>query len=322
MQAAPSDYTILLRGESGTGKELFAQSIHNHSKRVNGPFVAINCAALPENLLESELFGYESGAFTGASKNGKVGLFEQAQHGTIFLDEIGSISPNLQSRLLRVIQEKQLMRIGSDKIINVDVRIIAATNSDLEKKIAEGKFREDLFYRLSVISLNIAPLRSRPEDIMPLFMHFAGKSFGHISEEEKNLLMVHQWPGNVRELENAVSYYKLLGILPDYLWNSNQDSSKSFEEPDIPDKGKLVPTAPKGDLEKIILEIIAQNTSDNVGIGRMSIVNKLYDNGYRISEGKAKSILKKLQSEGLIVSTTGRGGSYITEKGLEYLSVQ
>ncbi len=315
--AAPSDYTILLRGESGTGKELFAQSIHNYSRRANAPFVAINCAALPESLLESELFGYEAGSFTGAHKNGKVGLFEQAQHGTIFLDEIGDISPNLQSRLLRVIQEKQVMRIGSDKIINVDVRIIAATNADLEAKIKENKFRADLFYRLNVISLNITPLRNRTEDIIPLLSHFIGKTFNYLSEKEKHLLISYPWPGNVRELENAASYYKLLGSLPENLYHGNQALHGEKED----NRGETPNLAiSKVDLEKRILEIIADSSSNNVGIGRMSIVNKLYENRCYLGEGKVKSILKNLQVKGLIVSTTGRGGSYITSKGLEYIS--
>lgn len=193
-KVAPSDYTILIRGESGTGKELLAQSIHNYSLRKNAPFVAINCAALPESLLESELFGYEPGAFTGAQKKGKVGLFEHAQHGTIFLDEIGDISPRLQSRLLRVIQERQIMRIGSDKMINIDVRIIAATNVNLEKQILEGTFRSDLFYRLNVISLNVAPLRERKEDILPLLKTFLGKVFHHISPKEQEIFLNYSWP--------------------------------------------------------------------------------------------------------------------------------
>lgn len=140
-KVASSDYTILIRGDSGTGKELLAQSIHNYSTRKNYPFVAVNCAAIPENLLESELFGYEEGSFTGAKKSGKIGLFEHAHHGTIFLDEIGDISPSLQTRLLRVIQEKQIMRVGSDKLINIDARIIAATNADLEQRVNDGRFR-------------------------------------------------------------------------------------------------------------------------------------------------------------------------------------
>ena len=316
-QAAPSDYTILLRGESGTGKELVAQSIHNYSLRSKAPFVAINCAALPESLLESELCGYEAGSFTGADKNGKVGLFEQAQHGTIFLDEIGDISPNMQSRLLRVIQEKQVMRIGSDKIINVDVRIIAATNADLEKKIAEGKFRPDLFYRLNVISLNISPLRNRKEDILPLLNHFIGKTYNHLSEKEKEILTSYSWPGNVRELENAAAYYKLLGSLPE---NMTTHVPKAKDHPILEEEIKSYTSLEKDDLELLILKIVAANTSTNSGIGRLAIVNQLCNKGLQVSEGKVKAILKILQEKDLIKSSPGRGGSHITSKGLEKLN--
>lgn len=155
-----SDSNILIYGETGTGKELFAQSIHNSSRRRKGPFVAINCAALPENLLESELFGYVEGAFTGASKGGKMGFFEIAHKGTIFLDEIGDISPKLQSRLLRVIQEREIIRLGNDTVIPIDVRVICATNRNLKKEVARGSFREDLLYRLDVLELNLPPLRN------------------------------------------------------------------------------------------------------------------------------------------------------------------
>lgn len=169
---AKSESTILIQGESGTGKELFAQSIHNYSDRFQNPFVAINCAAFPDNLLESELFGYEGGAFTGAKKGGKPGVFEQAHTGTIFLDEIGDISANIQARLLRVLQEKEIMRIGGTKMIPIDIRVVAATNKDLYQLIQTGEFREDLYYRLNVLSLFIPPLRKRREDILLLIEYF------------------------------------------------------------------------------------------------------------------------------------------------------
>ncbi len=161
-----SDSNILICGETGTGKELFAQSIHNSSPRKNHPFVAINCSALPENLLESELFGYVEGAFTGASKGGKMGFFELAHKGTIFLDEIGDVSPNLQSRLLRVLQEREVVRLGSDTVIPVDVRVISATNKNLKEEVANGRFRQDLLYRLDVLELNLPPLRNREQDAL------------------------------------------------------------------------------------------------------------------------------------------------------------
>lgn len=204
-----SDSNILIHGETGTGKELFAQSIHNSSRRRKGPFVAINCAALPENLLESELFGYVEGAFTGASRGGKMGFFEIAHKGTIFLDEIGDISPKLQSRLLRVIQEREIIRLGNDTVIPIDVRVICATNRDLKKEVARGNFREDLLYRLDVLELNLPPLRKRKQDILYLadrmvrFEHErTGSRLEAITQEGRELLMRYGWPGNVREMRN------------------------------------------------------------------------------------------------------------------------
>jgi len=212
-----SDSTAMLYGESGTGKEMIAQSIHNISERNSEPFVAINCAALTESLLESELFGYEEGAFTGARKGGKPGLFELAHGGTIFLDEINSVPINLQTKLLRVLEEKEVMRIGSDYVIPLDVRILAAANENLQDKIKDGSFRSDLFYRLSILKLNIPPLRHRKLDIIPLFKHFlsifAKSSDVHIDGELESKLLKYLWPGNVRELRNIAERYVLFGEL-------------------------------------------------------------------------------------------------------------
>lgn len=207
-----SDTTVMIYGESGTGKEMFAQSIHNISSRKEEPFVAINCAAISENLLESELFGYEEGAFTGARKGGKPGLFELAHGGTIFLDEINSISLNLQAKLLRVLEEREIMRIGSDYIIPLNVRIIAAANEKLKEKVEEGNFRSDLFYRLNILELHIPPLRERKKDIMPLFMYYLSKmsdKFGELenSKELEEKMLCYSWPGNVRELRNIAQRY-------------------------------------------------------------------------------------------------------------------
>ena len=224
-QIALTDHTVLIRGESGTGKELIAQSLHNASYRNKFPFVAINCAALPDNLLESELFGYEGGAFTGAQAKGKIGLFEQANHGTIFLDEIGDISPKLQSRLLRTIQERQVMRVGSDRLIDIDIRLITATNRDLEAAVREGSFRSDLFYRLNVLPITIPPLRKRKEDILPLLQHFLGTTFKNISPAQLRQLTDYNWPGNVRELENAATYYQTLSAFPHQITEQSGMSS-------------------------------------------------------------------------------------------------
>ena len=212
-----SDSNILICGETGTGKELFAQSIHNSSPRKNHPFVAINCSALPENLLESELFGYVEGAFTGASKGGKMGFFELAHKGTIFLDEIGDVSPNLQSRLLRVLQEREVVRLGSDTVIPVDVRVISATNKNLKEEVANGRFRQDLLYRLDVLELNLPPLRNREQDALFLLSQLI--SYEHertgciltgLSEEGASLITQYPWPGNIREMRNFCQRLSIL----------------------------------------------------------------------------------------------------------------
>jgi transcriptional regulator with PAS, ATPase and Fis domain len=208
--------TILIQGESGTGKELFAQSIHNASPRKQEAFVAVNCAALSESLLESELFGYEEGAFTGAVKGGKVGLFEIAHNGTIFLDEIGEVSQNMQAKLLRVIQEKEIMRVGSNRIIPVDTRILCASNKDLRKKVAKGEFREDLYYRINTVLLAIPPLSGRREDIPSITRSLVAKKnkiFGSqfsLNKEMLSLMLQCKWSGNVRELESFVERYIIL----------------------------------------------------------------------------------------------------------------
>jgi PAS domain S-box-containing protein len=206
-----SNSSVLLIGESGTGKELFAHAIHNNSMRESLPFVAINCASIPEHLLESELFGYEEGAFTGAKKGGKKGQFEIANNGTLFLDEIGDMPLSMQSKLLRVLQEKEVQRVGAQKSMSVDVRIIAATHRDLEKLVEEGKFRQDLYYRLNVIKIEIPPLRKRKEDIPQISISLLKKLERRFyrkgiefSAEVKERLMQHAWPGNIRELENVL----------------------------------------------------------------------------------------------------------------------
>jgi Nif-specific regulatory protein len=209
-QVAPSNTTVLIRGESGTGKELIAQSIHFNSPRAKGPLVNVNCAALPDTLIESELFGYEKGAFTGAQSR-KKGRFELAEGGTIFLDEVGELNLSTQVKLLRILQEKELDRLGGTETIKVNVRVIAATNKDLEKSIAKGTFREDLYYRLNVFSIFVPPLRERKPDVMLLADHFLqkysvehSKNIKRISTPAIDMLMSYHWPGNVRELENTI----------------------------------------------------------------------------------------------------------------------
>ncbi|MDQ1328615.1 MAG: Response regulator [Candidatus Poribacteria bacterium] len=215
-QASQSNITVLIQGETGTGKELIAKAIHYNSPRKNGPFIPVNCAAIPETLIESELFGHEKGAFTGAVTR-KIGRFEQANGGTILLDEIGEMQPSLQVRLLRVLQEREIQRVGGTGVIPINVRVIASTNTDLEFAIRTGKFREDLFYRIAAFPIIISPLREHPEDIPLLAEHFLSqasakskKSVSVISKEAMDLLISYHWPGNVRELESAIERGVLL----------------------------------------------------------------------------------------------------------------
>jgi two-component system response regulator AtoC len=205
-QVAESDTTILIRGESGVGKGLVAQAIYHHSLRKDRPFLSVNCAAIPETLLESELFGYEKGAFTGADKR-RIGKFEQASGGSIFLDEIGDMSLASQAKILRLIQDGEFERLGSNQTQKVDVRLIAATNRILEQLMKEGRFREDLYYRLKIITIDIPPLRERKEDISELVQHFLeqrSSSKGLITEGALEKLKNYPWPGNIRELENTI----------------------------------------------------------------------------------------------------------------------
>lgn len=205
--------TILIQGESGTGKDIFARAIHSESNFKNGPFIAVNCSAIPDNLLESELFGHEEGSFTGSMKGGKIGKFELANRGTLFLDEVGEIPIHLQSKLLRAIQDRKIQRVGSNKDISVEIRIIAATNRELEKMMQSGEFREDLYYRLNVIPLYVPPIRERKSDIQLLLQYFLTvynrmltKNIEGFTKEAENILHNYKWPGNVRELQNIVEY--------------------------------------------------------------------------------------------------------------------
>ena len=215
--AAGSEATVLIQGESGTGKEIIANAIHAQSKRSRGPLVKMNCAAVPETLLESELFGHEKGAFTGADRR-RIGRFEQADGGTLFLDEVCEMHPRLQAKFLRALQEREIERLGSSTTVPVDVRIIAATNRDLKKALEEGVLREDLYYRLNVILLQVPPLRERMDDVPILAMHFLrkyaareGAGMSGIADEAMNVLLSYSWPGNVRELENAIERGVVLG---------------------------------------------------------------------------------------------------------------
>jgi formate hydrogenlyase transcriptional activator len=225
-RVAPTDSTVLIQGETGTGKELIAHAIHNISSRCGRPFVRLNCAAIPLDLLESELFGHEKGAFTGAIAQ-KIGRFELADKGTLFLDEVGDIPPALQPKLLRVLQEQEFERLGSTRTHQVDVRLVAATNRDLAEMVNRGQFRSDLYYRLNVFPVLLPPLRARPEDVPALVMHFVeifgrrmGRKIEHVPAETMSALNSYHWPGNIRELQNLIERAVILsrdGVLPNPL---------------------------------------------------------------------------------------------------------
>ncbi|EAX47144.1 sigma54 specific transcriptional regulator, Fis family [Thermosinus carboxydivorans Nor1] len=254
---ARTDGTVLIEAESGCGKELFAQSIHQASSRCRGPFVAINCSALPTQLLESELFGYVEGAFTGARKEGKPGLIELAHGGTLFLDEIGDMELTLQARLLRVLEERQVMRLGADKWLPVDIRIVAATNAPLKQRVLRGQFRMDLFHRLNVLNLSIPPLRHRREDIIPLAEYFLAEfanKYGQrpieLTAAAKDILLRYSWPGNVRELRNIMERISLVyeeaqdvsAILRDFLGNSDYCNNSDYSTLELAKTGMLAVT--------------------------------------------------------------------------------
>ncbi len=283
-QIGPSDASVLVTGESGTGKEVVADCIQAMSRRAGKAYIKINCAAIPPSLLESELFGYESGSFTGASKQGKQGLFEAANGGTIFLDEIGDISSELQPKLLRVLQHGEIYRIGSTFPRKTDVRVIAATNCDLNAKITSGSFREDLYYRIAVIPINTPPLRDRKSDIETLAFYFLSiycekyKKNVYLSEENMRLLSDYDWPGNVRELQNMIEYFVVCsenstGMNPD-------DYRKAFRKPIISSKDRTL-EAQVSNYEKSLIEKTLSNyhslrkCADSLGIDVSTLSRKI-----------------------------------------------
>jgi len=311
-----SDSTILIQGESGTGKELFAQAIHNASTRGQGPFVPVNFAAFPQTLLESELFGYEEGAFTGAKKGGRRGLFEEAHGGTIFLDEIGDAPLEFQVRLLRVLQERQVRPVGGRKLIPIDVRVIAATNKDLAEEVKQGRFREDLFYRLSVLPLRMPSLRERREDIPLLVERFIHRfSHGRLSrantvmtQETLEHLCTYGWPGNIRQLMNVVEFLmnihedrKLLQIahLPEYLLQGEPAKDQ-----------RLVQDLLGQDLVWTLRQFLVHGN-----LGRRSLAELAHGNRPHLTEGVLRGLLGTAESLGLVLAGTGRSGSAITAKG-------
>jgi len=309
-KVAPTDATVLITGESGTGKELIANAIHALSNRRNGPFIKVNCGSIPETLLEAELFGHEKGAFTGAI-NRRKGRFELAHKGTIFLDEIGEISPKLQVALLRVLQDKEFQRVGGEETIKVDVRIITATNKNLEEEVKKGNFREDLFYRINIISIHVPPLRQRKVDIPILANYFLkkyakihNKNIEGISEELMNILLEYSWPGNVRELQNFIESSVIMcseniltvsSIPPHYQTKLLQPkvnitiSQQKKEETELAESDKVIciklGTSLKEAEKKIIektLETVGYNKSKAasiLGITRKTLIMKMREYG-------------------------------------------
>ena len=336
---ARSDASVLITGPSGVGKEVFAQSIHNESNRKRYNFVALNCAAIPENLLESELFGYEDGAFTGAKKGGKIGYFELAHKGTIFLDEIGEMPLALQSKLLRVIEERRFSKIGSSKVIDIDVRIIAATNQNLEQLASEKAFREDLFYRLNVLPLEIPPLNQRGNDALELLYYFREKNTHNwaLTEEACRFLKDYAWPGNIREVRNLAEYldsqeerFITIESLPSSITknparttfrNNSCESEKTMRVADVPallhtqNLDFILFEGRNLSIHKAILQHLKSISANGQKIGRLQLEMTLQSEGFSYSETEIRNCLRKLSEAGYVKSKRGPGGSNILPKG-------
>jgi PAS domain S-box-containing protein len=321
---AKTDRTVLILGENGTGKELFAHSIHQLSSRHNGPFIPVNFAGLPESLAESELFGYEEGTFTGAVKGGKQGLFELAHNGTIFMDEIGDAPKNLQTLLLRVLQEKQVMRVGGRSIIPVNVRVIAATNKDLKKMVEEGSFREDLYYRLFVLPLRVPTLRDRKEDIPELITHFFEEYcpiIPSISNDVMNELVSYDWPGNVRELASVVQY--MITVMENNIITF-LDLPEQFQRtgPSVKIDDTLLQLTKEGDLVDFhtILSSLLEAMQERKSIGRGKIVSYAKENGVLLTDQQVRRRMETLRDMGFIQSGTKGQGSKLTQMGMNTMN--
>lgn len=319
---AATESPILLIGETGTGKELFSHAVHLTSQRRKGPFVAINCGAMPENLLESELFGYEEGAFTGAKKGGRPGLFEFAHHGTLFLDEVEGMSQALQVKLLRVLQEHEIMRVGGNRIIHIDVRIVAATNESLEKMVREGSFRRDLYYRLNTLPVLIPPLRKRGEDVFLLLERFRQELGGTftLSETVKQMLRSYSWPGNIRELRNLAEYFCFTGspvitkedLPPTFVPERQEETDGCLMEPwqkDMEEHGI------SSEDYWFVLECLYKAYQDRQAIGRNGILEEARSRGLSLSQLRVRKTLERLEAWKLVRIERGRGGSRLTPEG-------
>lgn len=333
-QFAKSDSTVAIYGASGCGKELIAQAIHNASRRKNEAFVAVNFAALSPALCEAELFGYADGAFTGAKRGGSRGLFEIANHGTIFLDEIGDCPLDVQKKILRVIQERTVMPVGSNKLIPLDIRVIAATNQDLFSLSQEQKFREDLYYRLNVLPVHVPPLAERKDDIIPLFQHFMHRKFGihipELSEELVQCLTEHEWRGNVRELEN-ISEYIANCIRSNVSWkDQKEDIFKTVQKPGAASMpNKMYAQVPDPNTTEILARLEQQHEPTAI-LEVLSVLSRpphrwtrqkllqTVDPEKNLSESSVKAILSTLKTFGLIQSKAGYG-TYLTDFGIQFL---
>ncbi len=337
LRMANSKSAILITGESGTGKELTAQAIHNASPLRDKQFVAINCAAIAPHLLESELFGYEAGAFTGAAKSGKIGILELAHNGTLFLDEIGELPMDLQAKLLRVIQEKEVMRVGGSKIIKVNFRVIAATNKNLLYEVNKGNFRQDLFYRINVLPIHLPPLRERTEDI-PLLMETIKRQEGYdfrLSEALMRFLMTYEWHGNIRELRNCIEFlgnigkevvevedlphyiasrrftlgnpHALVGTVADRSQNALHDAIDEIAS-DIFEQQEL-----------FVLNLLYESFKSRKRLGRRTLSERAFAEGLHLSEYDIRAIMNRLKARHLIQVSSGRGGSTISPEGIAWL---
>lgn len=321
---AASESPVLLIGETGTGKELFAHAVHRASCRKDGPFIAINVAAVPENLLESELFGYEEGAFTGAKKGGRPGLFEFSHKGTLFLDEVEGMSQALQVKLLRVLQEREIMRVGGNRVIKIDVRIVAATNESLEEKVEEGSFRRDLYYRLNTLPIVIPTLAERGEDMF-LIMESMKRELGGgfvLTKPVKDFLRSYSWPGNIRELRNVVEYFIYTGQseitieeLPPTVFRRHSVKLRPITVSQPTPDTKTSRAKKEFSAYWFILEQLYQASEKNISIGRERILTEAKEKHLPLSQQEVRKILSDMAEQGLVYISRGRGGSRLMPAG-------
>ena len=335
---ASTDLPVLILGATGTGKELLAHAIHNASPRHSKPFIAVNCAALPKDLLESELFGYEEGAFTGARRGGRAGLFEQANGGSIFLDEIGDLPFNLQAKLLRVLEQKEVMRLGAERVIPIDVRILAATSKDVKEAVDHGEFRLDLYYRLNAFTVRLPSLKERQGDIPILISYFLQKHdrepHNFFTSEALKALMHYPWPGNIRELRNTIEYLVTvsgrrqvkLEDLPveirEYYWSSISSHERKIikggESPRLDFLKEIGELYPQIKIDVALLEILAE--SPEKALGRQALLAALKNRGWEISEDIVRTRIKELANQKLVIIGKTRQGTKITFKGEKWLN--